>query len=623
MEIFGYPREELIGADTRKLHVDDETFQLFGEESKEAVAESGVYRGTFRMRRQDGTEIPTRHVVTLLHPEEGVESEVVSVVRDMTEEEEARQTLEVYARRLESLQELDRSILEATSEEDLLRRASERIRKLLSAWRVSIVLFSEEETGPDGGKTDDLEVHLMAASMEGRPRGPETGSRIDLPAPAFATVRGGRVKRVPAVDPEEGELLSRGPELVAEGLRSYFSVPIRADDHVVGALNIAYDRPKGFSEIAVELGQEMAAHLGLALRQTRLLSEVRRATRERDEAVRRVERLQVRLEELLDTLELGVARIAEDGTILDVNDAFARILGYGSPAEVESRKAPSLLAHPEEWSDVVDRLQGEGASFQDREYAVVRADGSTIWVSSSGRRVEQADGRRIIEGVIRDVTERKELEEKLLAIGMEERRRIGRELHDQLGQQLTGIAFLARTLADDGESPEEAAHEIEEEARDAITRIRHLARGLDPAELDDQGLADALSELAEESQRLFDVEMDVSVDPDMPLGPGESLPLYRIAQEAVTNAVRHGGATRVRIRVEGTDGGRLFEIQDDGGGFGDATGRDEGMGLRSIRHRCGSLGGELEIAASPWGGAAIRCHLPPEPVSPPTGRGIP
>jgi len=214
-----------------------------------------------------------------------------------------------------------------------------------------------------------------------------------------------------------------------------------------------------------------------------------------------------------------------------------------------------------------------------------------------------------------EIAERERLEREILEIGEAERRRMGRDLHDSLGQLLTGVALAGQALHDRLESA--TRPEADEVARlvgiveESVELTRSLARGLDPVEIEGGGLAQGLRELAARTQSLSGMRCEY-VTP-APVHVEDSVAathLYRIAQEAVTNAVRHGHPERIRICLERTPGGVRLSVEDDGCGLPPPGVRRAGMGLRIMAHRATVLHGTFDVRALPAGGTLVTCEAP-------------
>jgi signal transduction histidine kinase len=210
------------------------------------------------------------------------------------------------------------------------------------------------------------------------------------------------------------------------------------------------------------------------------------------------------------------------------------------------------------------------------------------------------------------IAERERLENALLEISERERRNIGRELHDGLGQHLTGTALAGQVLADKLQArqvPEEAdIRHIVELIEAGIEQTRQLARGLLLAEVPANGLPGALQDFAAAASAQFHVQCTYDGPAGLALADSSAAThLFRITQEAVRNGVRHGGAARIAITLQAGDGIEL-RIRDHGRGL-PAT-RGQGLGLRIMAHRAEIIGGRFDIAAQPAGGTLVTCRFP-------------
>lgn len=206
------------------------------------------------------------------------------------------------------------------------------------------------------------------------------------------------------------------------------------------------------------------------------------------------------------------------------------------------------------------------------------------------------------------------LEREVLEISERERRRIGHDLHDGLGQRLTAASMATNALVTgmktEGATFVERGEDIGRQIREAISEVRSLSHGLAPVALADEGLMTALGALADDTARgtvrcVFECPKPVRV-PDAEVAGH----LYRIAQEAVNNAVKHAVPSEIRIGLEHRDGAFLLEIDDDGEGFDQSATLRGGMGLRVMRYRARLMDGTLEIGSPPAGGTRISCRVP-------------
>ena len=311
---------------------------------------------------------------------------------------------------------------------------------------------------------------------------------------------------------------------------------------------------------------------------------------------------------------------ATDGELVDFNQAACELFGY-TAAELERLNARELYARPEDRERFQMAVAGDG-SVRDFEVKLRRKDGTVIDCLLTSTERRDRDGRAVgYQGIIHDITERKRLEEEILAVSTREQRRIGQDLHDGLGQQLTGMAFLLTALERKLESRELAeardAKAVALLAHGAIAQTRYLSRGLYPAALETAGLAGALEDLGANAEMLFDIRCTVRTG-DAPAIADRVIGghVYHVAQEAVTNAVRHGKAAHVTIEL-GYDGdGATLTVRDDGAGIPEPLDEDKGMGLHIMRYRARMIGGTLEVGRGSERGTVVRCSFPtPQPES--------
>jgi hypothetical protein len=219
-----------------------------------------------------------------------------------------------------------------------------------------------------------------------------------------------------------------------------------------------------------------------------------------------------------------------------------------------------------------------------------------------------------LTGAAMEVTERKRLEEEILHISELEQRRIGQDLHDGICQSLTAIELKTESLAQSlGKKARGSVPQVEEIAghvREVIAQTRSLARGLSPFILKSEGLTSALGELAANAGKLFNVTCLFTTDGLASISDQNTAThLYRIAQEAVTNAVKHGKASAIEISFSSKNDRILLTISDNGIGLKPNSGESIGMGLRTMQYRASIIGAVLLIQTQAKGGARIVCFL--------------
>jgi len=229
--------------------------------------------------------------------------------------------------------------------------------------------------------------------------------------------------------------------------------------------------------------------------------------------------------------------------------------------------------------------------------------------------------RRALDQIERDrrlaavEQERRILERQIIEISERERRRIGQDLHDGLGQHLTGIELMTQALEQklDGKSKSEAAQaaKISQHVRDAIRQTRALARGLSPVELDASGLMSALHELAANVRDMFRVECAFRCDTPVLIRENTvATHLFRIAQEAVSNSIKHGKASHIEIALTASADGLVLTVADNGKGIPSDISGTAGMGLRIMRYRASVVGGTFSAERAASDGTIVTCWIP-------------
>jgi PAS domain S-box-containing protein len=215
----------------------------------------------------------------------------------------------------------------------------------------------------------------------------------------------------------------------------------------------------------------------------------------------------------------------------------------------------------------------------------------------------------------RDITERKRLERELLAIREKEQKLIGREMHDSMGQMLTGIAIKSKALELNlkSKSLHESADaaDICELANEAIAQTRRLARMLYPVEIETGGLVSALQGLASSTKELLKIACQFKCNDTILIrDPVTARHLYRIAQEAITNAARHGKAKKIRIELTSTKGETTLKVANDGKDFPRNLAKKKGIGLKIMEYRAKMIGGILDVGRGRKGGTIVKCSFP-------------
>src|SRR5580704_1603095 len=274
--------------------------------------------------------------------------------------------------------------------------------------------------------------------------------------------------------------------------------------------------------------------------------------------------------------------------------------------------------HPDDkmrWSEEAAEMFLSGKPLRSA-YRIIARDGRVLWFQCEAKMIRRPDGSPwFIHGVGFDITERKGLEESILEISAREQRRIAQDLHDGLGQHLTGIAFMSKVLQEklsDQCLPEaEEAAKIVKMVNEAIDNTRQLARGLHPVAAEPQGLMSALKKWANEVEVLFQIHCSFQCDKPVYIHDANAAThLYRIAQEAVNNAIRHGKSKNIVISLAGRGATAVLTIQDNGTGFPKKPTSQPGVGLSIMNYRADMIGGSLKVQPNDSGGITVTCMFP-------------
>jgi PAS domain S-box-containing protein len=323
---------------------------------------------------------------------------------------------------------------------------------------------------------------------------------------------------------------------------------------------------------------------------------------------------------ILDTVGALVVVLDPEGRITRFNRACELTTGY-SLEEVRGKHIWDFFLVPEEverFKSIFSQLSSDLLPEDYQSYWVTRHGVKRLiaWSSTMLLGNDGTPNYIIATGI--DITEREQLEKALLNISSREQRRIGQDLHDGLGQHLTGIAFMAKVheakLTEKRLTDAAEAAKIVRLVNEAIHKTRELARGLLPVVSDAQGLMSALQLWATEVEDIFGIscrfECGIAV---LIYDDAMATHLYHIAQEAVNNALKHGHAQHVLIRLTAENDRGTLLINDDGAGIAENRGNDQGMGLHIMNYRAGMIGGTLEVAPDPIRGTTVTCTFPMKP----------
>ena len=420
--------------------------------------------------------------------------------------------------------------------------------------------------------------------------------------------------------------------------------PLADGDGIYGMLMLA-NKPRGFNENDAYLASAFGELASIALSSSRARDELTASERKFKALVAHVPGAVYR------------SGFSDIRTMEFISDVIKDISGYPADEFMLSRvRSYKSIIHSADVQMVQECIRSaiEQRRQFDIEYRIVTASGEVRWVHDLGLATfDQSGSVAAIDGTIFDVTsrrladeqlqesrrllemkvaertaellranqaleaqidERRKLEKQLLRTSELEQQRIGQELHDGLGQELAGLAFmvgaLARRIASVRPQETRTITEILDLVHKAVNEVRGVSKGLYPVEVRSGGLALALRELAANTRKLFGVVCTFASDEDLEIhDTAVATHLYRIAQEAISNAIKHGQARNIAISLKKTEAEVILSIANDGMDFrADAV--STGLGMQIMAYRADVIGGRLEVTPGAKGGATVACSLP-------------
>jgi PAS domain S-box-containing protein len=365
---------------------------------------------------------------------------------------------------------------------------------------------------------------------------------------------------------------------------------------------------------------------------TRELATINEALRseiaERKLAAEAVKQAEDRIRLIIDTIPTMAWSLGPDGAVDFVNQRWMEYTGLSLEEEIEE---PTRAMHPEELPSIMEKWlanMAAGEPFED-EMRLRRADGEYRWflVRTAPLRDEHGNILKWFGSSI-DIEDRKQaqkdLEEanrqlKLLSrrrvkVQEEERRHLARELHDEIGQALTAAKINLQAAMEESNGPKfKRIRETAAILDRLLGLVRQISLNLRPSMLDDLGLVPALRSLVDEQGRRASIQIRFSAK-DIPenLDPETRITFFRIAQEAMTNAVRHANATQINVDLGRKNGNLRLRVRDNGRGFDAESTQAQtvGLGLLGIKERAALVGGRARIMSSPGKGTTVDATLP-------------
>ncbi|MGV3772958.1 MAG: PAS domain-containing protein [Verrucomicrobiales bacterium] len=340
------------------------------------------------------------------------------------------------------------------------------------------------------------------------------------------------------------------------------------------------------------------------------------------DTLRTLREREAQMEAFMQNVPCAVYMKDVQGRYIYVNEAYAQVF---------RRKVEDFIGKSDEmlWpKNVAQKIKNADQHALNSKKAhnstesIVHEDGTHSWLTTRFPILDEHGQPAMVGAAAVDITENKRLESEIQEISEKEKRRIGQDLHDGLGQYLTGIACMVKVveqkLATKGLPEAGDVKKITNMVNETIFQARDLARGLCPVELETNGLQAALQELANRLEKLFKVNCTLKAPQLMKVYDNASaVHLYRIAQEAVNNAIKHGKATAITISLMPQNNQAVLTITDNGCGLPKGANKANGMGLRVMNYRANMIGATVTIEQAPEGGVMVRCSMPNQPPAKP------
>ncbi|HKK43998.1 MAG TPA: ATP-binding protein [Balneolaceae bacterium] len=297
---------------------------------------------------------------------------------------------------------------------------------------------------------------------------------------------------------------------------------------------------------------------------------------------------------------------------LEVNKAACDILGYNRNELLQKTLYDITPVDNQKIDHQIEKLVSMGTLLYETQH--VTRENEKIPLEISARSFTY-DGRLTIILIGRDIRERRKLEQEILNVSEQERQRIGQDMHDELGQLLTGIGLITQNIANElKQEKTDMAQKmlgVVDLVKEADEHTRALTRGLIPVNIEPNGLDTAIQELIKTLSNMYDVDIRYLNEENIELADNTSaVHMYRIIQEALNNAIKHGNPTSITIKLFTNIDHIMLSIRDNGKGFSTPVNASEGMGLRIMNFRAQIMEGNLEIKSKIGEGTEVICKIP-------------
>jgi len=596
-EILGYTKEEM-GHSTEewleKAHPDD--LKAVKEELDKAIKGAKIYNLVYRFRYKSGDYLWFHNRGVVTHSPDGKSFSIIGLMEDIAERKQAEEALKAHELRLQSLLDLNKMVI--ASQQEILDFVREEVIKITQSQFAFIGFMNYDESV----------MRINNWSKETMPKCAVIDKPMHFPI-AEAGLWGEAVRqRKPIVinDYNAPNPRKKGYPKGHVPIKRYLGIPVFEGERIVAVAAVA-NKKKDYEESDVRAVTSMVNDMWRLIQRKRAQEQIENLAKFPSENPN------------------PVLRIAEDGTILYANESSSpvlklwkcqqggrisgkwhriiqEILSTGKLQEIEGECGDKTylltFSHIKDTDfvnvyglDITERKQAEEELSRHRnrleELVLVRTE----------------ELRQINEQLLQEIEERRRLEKEVLEISEEEQRRMGRALHDGLQQELVGMTFdcqvLAKKLTAKSLPEANSAVRIHKLLNEAIGHTRDVTRMLYPIDLDSNDLTFALQELATRVKSLFYLScLFKCKTPPAIHDPMVVINLYRIAQEAVTNAIKHGKANRIIISLDSNKNRITLTVKDNGIGFAVDSAEDKGMGLRIMKYRSSVIGALLDVKSN-------------------------
>lgn len=388
------------------------------------------------------------------------------------------------------------------------------------------------------------------------------------------------------------------PYVQTHQCQSILCLPVRHENKLTALIYLENTlTPEAFTHDRTEFVQLLASQAAISMAHARLYQETRQ--------------LQLDFQGLIDHAPAAVF-VHKEGKVVYLNEQACHHLGHSSSKALENADLLNMVTAADR--GLAEQLLAGKSNTHSREIRFHTEEGAIRIMEVTAVENISFGGSIANMWLAQDITPRRKLEQEVVQASTTEQERIAHDLHDGVGQILAALCLQAKLLEKNielGNTPNAGqARALIDLANQAADQTRALARGLDPVELERDGLNSALQGLAERSRELLRIECTF-LSPQFPkhITKFNAIHLYRIAQEAVNNAVRHGNASRVIIALSQSATETVLEIRDNGSGVPEGVETTKGTGLRNMHHRARVMGGDLQLQTADEGGLRLTCRV--------------